>query len=448
MRSGSLPPPESLNLSVEEAAILSDETDQEAANLSATLTTMTTTSEVAVIYQDAKAMARDFDNAELLALNDIVTGMGNTLTGSVTVVDYTPTCESIADHVSDVWKKIVELLKKAWGFITNFFQRIFSYRNYLNHRAEELSTKINDLTEEPLQPNPVINVPMRDGKIFTLPGQKLLDTKSFSVVMQDIFKNVRKNFRDGPVVITNMAQAMMTTIESVQPDSTNETLQKTVAEKIIPAFWRYFDAFGVKDFKRDTIDSHITNTFTATSPPLAGSCRVSFTWGNLMNTFFLDRKSDQPIAQVLRDLTIARCHVTQEREAAPSNHLTMPAFKVSGMKLALESVQKGLVLMSELEKAQTSRMEDVSGKFGKVIEDVSKRLDGAAEVNPEARTTLNVMLNLPNVYCQLATQPMTDLTKRTMGTFEAVLNMVEQSIKMYVPKAAKEGSQDFKPAGM
>lgn len=429
-------PPSGLALSIEEAAILSDEIGQDLKDMGNSLTAATTVGDVSAIYADSKSIEKDFDYAETLAVSD----MAAAAVKSVLVVDYTPTfglaAEGFSDQAAEIWKKIVELLRRAWQFLKNFFQRMFSYRGYLRHRLQMLSEKVEGLSEDPIAPKPVINVPMRDGKIFTVPGKKLIDTATFGTILKDIFKTVRLNFKLGPVATKRLGEAFMDSINAMTPQVDNPTLQKLFAEKIIPAFWLYFDAYHIKDFKRGSIDSHITNTFTATSPPIAGSCRAEFTWGSSMNQFFIDRGTEEPMSHVIRDLLSARCQLVQEISNTPSTHLTMPAFKVQGMKAALNEVNVGLELIDEFEKNFNANNEDFSKRFEQIAADVSRRFQGAGEDSHLNRTTFNMMLNLPVVYSHLAAQPITDLTKRTLGTLEAVLNMVDKSIAMYKPKAA------------
>lgn len=439
-------------LSVEEAAILADEISQDESAIQSTTAEIATAFDVQDVIEGSNPEANAFDNAQLLSLSDIVNDMLGTTMGGVVVVDYTPTTEGFAEQAKSIYEGIVKLLKKLWEYIKNFFQRMFSYRDHLAKRVQELKKKVLMVSDKSVVEHPTISVPMTDGKIFTVQGKKLLDTSSFSGVLKDIFTHVKLNFDRGPEAIRVVGDAFLVCIKDFNPEKPEESAETAFREKVIPAMWRYFDAFGVKDFKKVAIAGHTAHEFTASSPALAGSCHVDFTWGNTMNEFFIDRakKDGVTMNRIIQDLNSSKAQLVADKPADHSNVLTMPAFKPSGMNAALKEVERGLELLSALDYQHDTRSYDFAQRFEKAAKEALAKFNpqsgaDAGKASDPAHAIYNSLLRLPQAYSNLAHQPISDLTKRTLGTFEAVLNMVERSIPMYHPK---EHSQDFKPAGM
>lgn len=432
-------------LSMEEAAILVGEMGETIEHIDSCFDQIATAQQVSAGLSDMNEITTLCPEANGDVLKSIADASAAVVL-DVEETDMEPIMESFAENMKSIYEKIVALLKKMWAHFQNFFKKIFDYRNYLKQRIKALRQELAKREDKQTTHSPTIKLSVRESLIFAVEGKELISVESYKKVMEEIYTNVKGNFERAPVAIEALGSAFIQCVESFKPDDAQGSVQHAFVGVIQPALWRYFDSFKIGNFKKKTLKAEHDHTATASSPPLAGRCKIQLEWGEAMNEFFIDRHTTKPIAEVVNGLVSTKVQIISDGSVQhASSEVITPAFSFKGLDNALMMVERGLTAMDALESSQKSKMQDMSDRFGRAVQlkmgEVVKFTEEQGEHAPtpasmEAKKTFEALTRLPTVYATLAVHPIDDIAHRTVGTFAVVLNMVEKSLMMYGTKGA------------
>lgn len=430
-------------LSNEEIAMVSADVEQQLVSANQTLADVAKLGDQAAGASDVIALTPP-PNSNPGATRDLLAAVVDMMAaGEEPLEDFTLSAESFMDTSRNIYEQIKALLAKLWGHVKAFFIGLFDISAGLRQKIVKLREELKAKSAEPVVANPTIAVPMKERNVFSVGDKKLLTPDNFNQVLGDIFKHVRNNFEMGPKAIEGLGNAFIDVISGYQPGS-DITLETPMKDKVIPALWIYFDAFGIKNFTKNAIGGHGAERATVTSDILAGDARVELRWGKAMNDFFVDRGSSNGVAGALAGLGSTRMHLTKVAHTAVEPHTsvaTVPAFKYAGISAALDRIESGLDMMDKFKAAVKTDNSRMSEAFAKAVLGLNERVvkfSKEAEANNSeaaihARYQYRLAANLANTYSALATTPLLDIARRTMGTFSVLVSMVDRSIAMYKP---------------
>lgn len=421
------------------------EMQEEVLNVNAALNDVDQLEGSACGYCDVEMVARGIDATDenTQALLAVVGEM------AVVGTDVVPVTEDFSESVRTIYETIKALLHKAWEHIKGFYNKFFGYKQTMRDRIKQLREELTRHREVPSEDKPMIHVPISDGYIFCIDGKKLIDTQSFQTIMRDIFTNVQHNFKIGPLAVEKLGQAFAATMRDFDPRDPAETVHKSLQAHVVPALWMYFDSVRIKGFKPNTIVDGTEDLATAESDMLAGNCFVKLVWGAHMHHYFITRKTDISMADILHDMQIMKVELKQKEQPAEKRIVTMPAFKHAGMKLALDEIEKGLDMIDAFERNGTEGKLKMNDDFARAAQSTGAKVRDEADrlykgrggpVAKALEQTYTQLTKLSALHTRLAVHPLMEISKRTLGTFNAILNMVEKSMTVYVMKSADEMS--------